>query len=162
MKQFVGSGVAIDRDGRLCLPDGLDPDRVHRFIELCMADSFDSPKSAMHSLFGHVGVAPEAIAALNDVLGDAGDLDWSAIGRSPMKLSLAVPRLLDIPHRFRAFLVEGLALADPASTNLEQAVVSTRVTVASSVGCRAHWDTILQHTDAVSELASDWRVATLR
>jgi hypothetical protein len=34
VEKFAGSGVEIDEAGRLCLPDGLDTRRMHRFIEM--------------------------------------------------------------------------------------------------------------------------------
>jgi hypothetical protein len=157
LEQLAGSGVGVDADGRLCLPDGLDPDRVHRFIELCADRSYASPKAALHDLFQRVGVAPRAIAALNEILGEQGELDWAAIGRSPLKLSAGLPRLLDIPVRFRSFLVEGLALADPGGRSLEEAVVSTRIRAAARLGCEPCWDAILSQPDDVRELASGWR-----
>ena len=157
LEQFAGSGVGIDADGRLCLPDGLDADRVHRFIELCVGTVYDSPKAAMHDLFAKVGVAPAAIAALNEILGERGHLDWSAIGRSPLKLGASVPRFLEIPVRFRSFLVDGLALADPNSDTLEEAVVSARLRTAEHLGCEPCWDAILSRPQQVSALASGWR-----
>ena len=157
LDQLAGSGVGIDGDGRLCLPDGLDAGRVHRFIELCVDRRYDCPKSAMHDLFRRVGVAPSAIAALEEILDDHGGLDWRAIGRRPLKLSLTLPRLREIPDRFRSFLVEGLGLADPRDRTLEQAVVSTRVRAAARLGCEPCWDEILSRPDAVSDLAGTWR-----
>ena len=159
LEQLAGSGVGIDADGRLCLPDGLDPDRVHRFIELCADRSYQSPKAAMHDLFGRVGVAPAAITALNEILGEQGDLDWTAIGRSPLKLSAGLPRFMEIPVRFRDFLVEGLALADPGDGTLEDAVVSARHRAAEHLGCEPCWDAILSRPEGVSELASEWRAS---
>ena len=157
LEQFAGSGVGVDEDGRLCLPDGLDADRVHRFIELCVGRAYESPKAAMHDLFSRVGVAPAAIVALNEILGERGHLDWSAIGRSPLKLGASVPRFLEIPVRFRTFLVEGLGLADPNSQTLEEAVVSTRLRTAAHLGCEPCWDAILSRPTEVTALASGWR-----
>jgi hypothetical protein len=157
LKQFSGSGVEIDADGRLCLPDGLDPDRVHRFIELCMARGYESPKSAMHALFEQVGVSPSAIALLNEILGDSGSLDWIAIGRSPLKLSATLPRFLEIPTRFRSFLVDGLGLADPSGRTLEEAVVSARYRTAMELGCERCWDAILARPAALTALTRQWR-----
>jgi hypothetical protein len=157
LKQASGSGVEIDAEGRLCLPDGLDPDRVHRFIELCMARAYESPKSAMHDLFERVGVSPAAISALNEIMGDRGNLDWIAIGRRPLKLGATLPRFLEIPARFRSFLVDGLGLADPSGQTLEDAVVSARFRAAEELGCEPCWDEILSRPAAVSKLASSWR-----
>ena len=60
MGTFVAQGVSIDDEGRLCLPDGLTPDRVHRFIELCVDAEFACPRDAMHHLFARVGVGEKA------------------------------------------------------------------------------------------------------
>ena len=155
--QLAGSGVGIDDDGRLCLPDGLDAGRVHRFIELCVDRRFDSPRSAMHDLFGRVGVAPAAVAVLEEVLDEHGGLDWRAVAQRPLKMSRLLPRLREIPDRFRSFLVEGLGLADPADRTLEQAVVSARIQAAARLGCEPCWDAILSRPDAVSALAGGWR-----
>jgi len=157
LAQFAGSGVGIDEYGRLCLPDGLDADRVHRFIELCVGCSYESPKTAMHDLFQRVGVAPTALSALNEILGEQGEFDWAAIGRSPLKLSVTLPRFLEIPRRFRSFLVDGLGLADPSGRTLEEAVVSTRLRAAEHLGCEPNWDAILARPEAVMQLTSGWR-----
>jgi hypothetical protein len=157
VEQFAGSGVGVDADGRLCLPDGLDADRAHRFIELCVGRSYDSPKAALRDLFQRVGVAPAAVDALGEILGERGDLDMTAITRSPLKLGATLPRFLEIPGRFRIFLVEGLALADPAGDTLEEAVISARVRAAERLGCEACWDAILSRPDEVSALAVRWR-----
>ena len=161
LQQFAGSGVGIDHDGRICLPDGLDADRVHRFIELCLAEVYENPKQAMSELFARVGVAPAAVSALGDILGDRGDLDIAAIGRSPLKLGATLPRFLEIPGRFRSFLVDGLALADPSATTLEEAVISARVRAAQRLGCEPCWDAILSCPNGVTELAGPWRAQTL-
>jgi hypothetical protein len=157
VEQFAGSGVGVDVEGRICLPDGLDADRVHRFIELCVGRSYESPKAALRDLFQKVGVAPAAVSALGDILGERGDLDLAAIGRSPLKLGATLPRFLEIPARFRTFLVEGLALADPAGSTLEEAVVSARLRAAEHLGCDPCWDAILSRPDEVGELALAWR-----
>jgi hypothetical protein len=157
MAQFAGSGVGVDADGRICLPDGLDADRVQRFIELCVGCSYASPKAALHDLFEKVGVAPAALSALGAILGERGHLDMAAIGRSPLKLSTTLPRFLEIPACFRSFLVEGLALADPNGSTLEEAVVSTRLRTAQRLGCDPCWDAILSRPHEVAELAGPWR-----
>ena len=159
IEQLAGSGVGLDDDGRLCLPDGLDVRRTHRFIELVMARAYDSPKDALHDLFGRVGVAPGAIDLLEELIGEEGQLEWSAIGHSPLKLGATLPRFLEISTRFRQFLVEGLGLADPEDETLEQAVVSTRERVAQQLGCEPSWDAILAHPTGVSELARPWRAS---
>jgi hypothetical protein len=159
VEQFAGSGVGVDDDGRIFLPDGLDTGRMHRFIELVSARRFASPKAALHDLFARVGVADAAIDALNEILGDAGELDWAGIGRHPFKLSIALPRFVEIPGRFRKFLIEDLALADPDGETLEDAVVSTRLRAAELLGCEPSWDAILSQREGVSELASDWRAS---
>jgi len=159
LEQFAGSGVGIDDDGRLCLPDGLDASRTHRFIELVMARDYESPKAAMHDLFRCVGVAPRAIEALEEMLGDEGHLDWSTIGQSPVKIGTTLPRFLEIPACFRSFLIDGLELADRRGQTLEEAVVSTRIRAAAQLGCKPSWDAILSHPDEVSELARHWRAS---
>jgi hypothetical protein len=159
VEQFAGSGVGVDDDGRIFLPDGLDTGRMHRFIELVSARRFASPKAALHDLFARVGVADAAIEALNEILGDGGELNWTGIGRHPFKLSLALPRFVEIPGRFRKFLIEDLALADPDGETLEDAVVSARLRAAELLGCEPSWDAILSQSEGVSELASDWRAS---
>ena len=161
IEQFAGSGVGIDDDGRLCLPDGLDASRTHRFIELVMARGYESPKAAMHDLFRRVGVAPRAIEALEEMLGEEGHLDWTRIGHSPLKIGATVPRFLEIPARFRTFLIDGLGLADPGDETLEDAVVSTRHRAAAQLGCEPCWDAILARPDEVTELARGWRASVV-
>lgn len=157
VEQFAGSGVTVDDDGRICLPDGLDADRAHRFIELCAGRSYESPKAALHDLFQKVGVAPSAVSALNEILGDHGHIDLAAIGRSPVKLAALLPRFLEIPAHFRNFLVEGLALADASGRTLEDAVVSARLNAAAELECEPCWDAILSRPEQVRQLTSQWR-----
>jgi hypothetical protein len=157
VEKFAGSGVEIDAAGRLCLPDGLDTKRMHRFIELCLDQTLDDPKTALVALFRRVGIARPALRALDQVVGPHGELDFQAIARHSVSLGLAVPRLLEIPVRFRRFLIEDLALADPGCTTLEEAVVSTRHAAAERIGCRPTWDEILDHPAEVSALARAWR-----
>ena len=157
LTQFAGSGVSIDDAGRLCLPDGLDADRVHRFIEIVSEQSYDNPKAAMHDLFERVGVASSAVDMLNDVLGDNGQLDLRALGSNPIRLSTALPKLLEIPVLFRRFLVHDLGLGDARGATLEHAVVSTRRTAAARLGCPAEWDAILARPREVGRLARPWR-----
>ncbi len=157
VEKFAGSGVGIDRTGRLCLPDGLDTDRMHRFIELCLDQKIDSPKAALNALFERVGISRVALMALDQIVGDHGDIDFQVIARNPLKLSLAVPRLLEIPVRFRGFLIEDLGLADADCVTLEEAVVSTRKRAADRIGCPPSWDEILAHPAEVEAIARAWR-----
>ena len=160
VEKFAGSGVEIDAHGRLCLPDGLDTTRMHRFIELCLDEELASPKAALNRLFERVGIAPAALRALDQIVGDEGDLDFVAIARNPLKLSLSVPRFLEIPTRFRRFLIEDLELADADCATLEEAVVSTRVRAAERIGCEASWDAILANPADIDALARPWREAS--
>lgn len=157
IEQVAGSGVGIDDEGRLTFPDGLDPPRIHRFIELVLGEAFPSPKAALHSLFEQVGVADSAIEALEEVLDDDGVIVWGEVGRHPIHLTAALPRVMEIPHCFRDFLVDGLGLADADTASLEEAVVSTRERASERIGCDATWDAILGETEAVEEIARSWR-----
>ena len=160
VERFAGSGVEVDADGRLCLPDGLDTKRMHRFIELCLDEELEDPKTALNVLFARVGIARSALRALDQAVGPFGELDFQAIARHSVSLGLAVPRLLEIPARFRTFLIDDLALADPGCTTLEEAVVSTRHAAAEKIGCPPAWDAILDHPVEVAALARDWRERT--
>ena len=157
MGTFVAQGVSIDDEGRLCLPDGLTPDRVQRFIELCVGRSYPNPRDAMHDLFGRVGVNPKAVAMLNEVVHEHGDLDMSALAHHWRAMAGALGSFHEIPERFRHFLVEELGLADASSKSLEEAVVSTRRNAAERLGCQADWDQLLDLPDGISELTSGWR-----
>lgn len=157
MKQFAGHGVGLDADDRLCFPDGLDPDRAHRFIDLVMDASHACPRDALRALFERVGVPKPAIEALGEVLTDEGRLDLVAVGRHPMHLGATLPSVRTIPEAFRGFLVDGLGLADAASSTLEEAVVSTRLNAAKAIGCDPEWDEILGHEDAIRALSAPWR-----
>jgi hypothetical protein len=160
VEKFAGSGVEIDASGRLSLPDGLDAARAHRFIELCLDETLESPKAALDALFARVGVARSARSALDQVIGDRGELDLNAVARNPLKLSGAVPRLLEIPGQIQSFLVDGLGLADPGCASLQEAVVSTRRRAAERIGCDASWDAILDRTAEVAEISRAWREGT--
>lgn len=157
MGTFVAHGVSIDDAGRLCLPDGLTPDRVKRFIELCVGHTYANPRDAMHDLFGRVGVSPKAVAMLNDVVHEDGDLDMSAVAHHWRSMAGALGSFQEIPSRFRDFLVNDLGLADPSSRSLEDAVVSTRRNAASRLGCEPDWDRILELPDGITALSAAWR-----
>ena len=157
VEKFAGTGVEIDGAGRLCLPDGLDADRAHRFIELCLDERYANPKEALNALFARVGIEPSALAVLEEIIGDRGQLDLSAVARSPLKMSGAASSLLEIPTRIHGFLVDGLALADPSCETLEEAVVSTRRRAAERLDCPPSWDEILARPVDVVEVARDWR-----
>lgn len=157
MGAFVAQGVSIDAEGRLCLPDGLTPARVQRFIELCTGQRYDCPRDAMHHLFALVGVGPKALAILGEIVHEEGDVDLAAAARHWAGVAAALPALHQIPARFQRFLVKDLGLAAPASRTLEAAVVSTRTEVAARLGCKADWDTILARSSDVSALAAPWR-----
>lgn len=157
MEHVAGSGVSIDSAGRLAYPDGLNPDRVHRFIELVLAERFASPKVAIEALFEVVGVPERAIEALDEVLTEDGALKLSAIGRHPIHLAAALPSARQIPECFRRFLIDGLGFADERDATLEQAAIASRRGAANALGCEASWDAILAQGDAVGELARRWR-----
>lgn len=162
MGALVAQGVTIDGDGRLCLPDGLTPERVQRFIELCTGERYDSPRAAMHHLFGLVGVAPAALAVLGEIVHEGGDVDLAAAARRWRRVAAALPALHQIPARFRDFLVKDLGLGEPASRTLEAAVVSTRKAVAARLRCKADWDAILARPAEVAALAAPWRTRQRR
>jgi hypothetical protein len=157
MNGFVDTGVSLDDEGRLCLPDGLTPARVHRFIEHCTQQRYANPREAMHSLFLEVGVAAHAVGLLNEIIHEAGDLDLGAVARHGAPLMAALPQFLEIPERFRDFLVDDLAIADPACTTLEKTVASARLHAARRLGCRAEWDVLLAHGEGLAAIAGPWR-----
>ncbi len=154
---FVAHGVRIDEDGKLCFPDGLDPERVQRFIELVIGRHYDCPRDAIHDLFLRVGVSPKAVDVLGHVIRERGDVDLAAAAHHWRPLTAALPALHQIPVRFRDFLVEDLGLGDPSSGSLEAAIESARCNAAARIGCEPTWDAILARPDGVSELAAAWR-----
>jgi len=157
MHGFAGSGVSIDDHGQLCLPDGLCPVRVHRFIELVMDEHFEYPRGAMHGLFSRLGMNPDAIRLLDQVLDANGGVDFTAGMRIGRSLLAAVPEFKQIPHHFRNFLVDDLCLASASCVDLEEAVASAREAAAERMGCAADWDAILANSAGVSELGRPWR-----
>ena len=159
MGAFVGTGLGIDEDGRLCLPDGLGPEHVKRFIELCTLERYPHPRAAMHDLFSKVGVAPDLVDLLDRIIREDGDLDLGAVTRHGVALTAALPRFQQIPERFRAFLVDDLAIAEPQAGGLEKAVASARHEASRRLGCAADWDAILRHPEAIGRLAAPWRAS---
>jgi hypothetical protein len=157
IEQVAGSGVGVDANGRLLYPDGLNPARVHRFIELVMAEPFASPKAALEALFRRVDVPERAIEALVEVLTEDGGLQLGAIGRHPIHLAAALPSLRQMSECFRRFLIDGLGLANESAATLEAAAIGTRKGAAAALGCEASWDAILAQGEAVGELARGWR-----
>jgi len=159
MGAFVGTGISVDDDGRLCLPDGLDPDRVQRFIQMCTLETYPHPRAAMHDLFGKVGVRKRIVDLLNEIIHEHGDVDLSAAARHGARLTAALPQFQEIPERFRTFLIEDLAIAEPGSADLTAAVVSARLRAAEQLGCAAEWDAILAHPEQIAAFAAPWRAA---
>jgi hypothetical protein len=157
MAAFVGSGISISEQGELCLPDGLCPNRVHRFIELCTNERFASPREAMHALFTRLRVSPRAVGLLDEIIDSKGDLEFGAIARHTGGLMRALPEFKQIPLRFRDFLVDDLGLASNTCEHLDEAVASAREAAAARVGCEATWDAILENSAAISALAHPWR-----
>lgn len=157
IEQVAGSGVGVDANGRIAYPDGLNPARVHRFIELVMAERFASPKVALEALFESVGVPDRAIEALVAVLTEDGALQLGAIGRHPVALAAALPSVRQIPEHFRRFLIDGLGFADESASTLEEAAIRTRQGAAAALGCDPSWDSILAQGDTVGDLARGWR-----
>ncbi|MDH4017243.1 MAG: hypothetical protein OEV20_07890 [Actinomycetota bacterium] len=160
MGAFVGAGVGLDDDGRLHLPDGLTADRVHRFIEVCTDRRYDSPREAMHTLFAQIGVSMHAVSLLDRVIDESGDVDFGRASRSGPALLAALPEFHQIPELFRRFLIDDLALAPAECETLAEAVAATRMAAAKRVGCDPSWDAILDHADALGELARPWREQT--
>ena len=157
MHGFAGSGVSIDDHGQLCLPDGLCPARVHRFIEQMTDERFESPRDAMHALFARLGMNPHAIHLLDQILDANGGVDFSTATRHAPALLAALPEFKRIPRRFRDFLVEDLALASASCVDLEEAVASARQVAAERIGCAPVWDVILADSAGVSALGRPWR-----
>jgi hypothetical protein len=157
MRAFVGSGISIDEQGKLCLPDGLCPDRVHRFIELVMKERFAGPREAMHALFTRIGVSPRAVGLLNLIIDSNGDVEFVNAAKHSAALMAALPEFKQIPTHFRDFLITDLALASTTCGSLEQAVASAREAAAAKLGCAATCDAILDYEDALSDLTEPWR-----
>lgn len=157
IEQVAGSGVGVDANGRLLYPDGLNPARVHRFIELVLDERFTSPKAALEALFRRVDVPERAIEALVEVLTEDGGLQLGVIGRHPIHLTAALPSVRQIPEYFRRFLIDGLGFAKESDSTLEAAAIGTRIGAAAALGCEASWDAILEQGEAVGELARGWR-----
>jgi hypothetical protein len=157
MDAFVGAGISIGDRGELCLPDGLCPERVHRFIEVCMDQRFDGPREAMHALFSRLGMNPRAVGLLNEIIDANGDIEFGAAAVHGGALMAALPEFKTIPSRFQHFLVHELGLASESCETLEQAVASARVAAAEHVDCAPTWDAILGHAGELCDLARPWR-----
>lgn len=158
MHAFAGSGVEIDDHGQLCLPDGLCPDRVQGFIELCMDQRFASPREAMHALFVRVGVDRRAVGLLDEILGAQGNVEFGEAAMHARALLHAVAELKRIPRLFRDFLVNDLSIAAKDCEDLESAVRSARECAADRIGCEADWDAILAQPEALTDLTRPWRL----
>jgi hypothetical protein len=157
MGAFVGAGVGIDDHGGLSLPDGLNADRVHRFIEICMDREYRSPREAMHSLFAEIGVSRKAVGLLDRIIDERGDVDFAHATRNGPALLAAIPEFQRIPGLFRDFLVHDLGLAPESCETLAEAVLATRVEAAGRLGCAPTWDAILEQGRVLGDLARPWR-----
>ena len=157
MNAFVGAGVSLGDEGQLNLPDGLSPERVHRFIEFCMDQPYPTPRAAMHSLFSEIGVPRKAVHLLDVIIDEQGDVEFGHATRHGPALLAAIPDFQRIPVLFRDFLVNDLGLASTDCTTLEDAVASTRVAAAAELGCEPSWEAILEHGEILGHLARPWR-----
>ncbi len=162
MSAFVAHGVRVSDDGTLCFPDGLSPDRVQRFIELCVGRRYDCPREAIHDLFLRAGVSPKAVDVLGQIVHEDGGVDVREAAHHWRGLAAALPALQQIPVRFRDFLIVDLDLAEPGCRTLEDALVSTRQNAAARIGCEPSWDAILSRPDEVSALTAAWRARAVR
>lgn len=157
LQAFVGAGVSIGERGDLCLPDGLCPERVHRFIEVCMDERYEGPREAIHALFSRLGISPRAVGLLNEIIDSNGDVDFGAATLHTGALMGALPEFKQIPPRFQHFLVHDLGLASERCDTLEQAVASARIAAAERVDCKPNWDAILDNAAELCDLARPWR-----
>jgi hypothetical protein len=157
LQAFVGAGVSLGEQGELCLPDGLCPERVHRFIEVCMDERYAGPREAIHSLFSRLGISPRAVALLNEIIDSNGDVDFGAAALHTGALMGALSEFKQIPPRFQHFLVHDLGIASESCETLEQAVASARIAAARRVDCRPTWDAILDNAADLCDLARPWR-----
>jgi len=157
MQSFVGAGVSLDEHGGLTLPDGLDAERVHRFIEVCMDRRYASPRAAMHSLFSEIGVPRKAVLLLDRIIDERGDVDFAQATRHAAALLASIPDFQRIPVLFRDFLVHDLGLASGDCATLAEAVSSTRAEAARRLGCEPSWDAILGERHVLGDLARPWR-----
>ena len=157
MHAFVGAGISIGDQGELCLPDGLCPERVHRFIEVCMDEHYEGPREAIHALFFRLGVSPRAVRVLNEIIDSNGDIEFGAAALHTAALIAALPDFKQIPPRFQHFLVYDLGIASESCETLEQTIASARKAAAEHVGCTPTWDAILENATALGDLARPWR-----
>jgi hypothetical protein len=130
---------------------------VHAFIEVCTGERYASPRVAMHTLFARIGVSTKAVELLDQIIDDRGDVEFAKATRQGPALLAALPDFHRIPELFRDFLVHDLALAPSGCATLAEAVVATRIAAAKHVGCEPAWDDILEHRQALAELARPWR-----
>lgn len=150
--------------GVLCLPAGLDPERVQSLTSALRGRPFDQIDPAMMWFMELAGVKSE-LRDFIDCFIDDGSLDFvrgfeRLNWRQKLKIGILGIQALGVFDQLRDYLLSHLKPRPRKAKTLEDAVVALRAQVAERMGCAADWDAILHpsRTEVLREIGREWKV----
>jgi hypothetical protein len=151
-------------NGVLCLPAGLNPERVRRLTSALRGVRFDRSDPAMMWFMELAGVRSE-LRDFIDCFIDEGTLDFIAgferlNWRQKLKIGILGYQALGVFDQLRDYIARNLDPAVPGLRTLEEAVVVLRDQIVARMGCASDWDAILQpnRETILIELGTQWQV----
>lgn len=151
--------------GVLCLPGGLDPERVRLLTSALRGRPFERSDPAMMWFMELAGVKRE-VRDFIDCFIDDGTLDFvkgfERLGwRQKLKIGILGFQALGVFDHLRDYLLANLKPRPRRAKTLEDVVLALRVQVAERMGCDDDWDAILHPSRAsvLRELGREWSVS---
>jgi hypothetical protein len=152
-------------DGVLCLPAGLDPERVRLLTSALRGEPFPTSDPAMMWFLGRAGVKKEVVTFIDCFIDDGvlhftkgfERLTWS----QRLKIGILGYQALGVFDLLRDYLVQRMKPRPKNVKTLEDAIVELRDRAAERLDCESDWDAILQPALAtrLTELGREWNVA---
>ena len=152
-------------DGLLCLPAGLDPERVRQLTSALRGEPFPKCDPAMMWFLGRAGVRQDVVSFI-DCFIDEGvfhfakgfeRLTWS----QRLKIGILGYQALGVFDLLRDYLVSRMEPKPRNVKTLEDAIVELRDRAADRLACDPDWDEILDpaRTTQLTALGEEWNVA---
>jgi len=150
--------------GVLCLPAGLDPERVRLLTGALRGRPFDKSDPAMIWFMQLAGVKQE-LRDFIDCFVDDGTLDFvrgfeRLSWRQKLKIGILGYQALGVFDQLRDYLLANLRPRPRKTRTLEDAVVALRSQVAARMVCDDDWDAILHPSRApvLLALGREWAI----
>lgn len=155
-------------DGVLCLPAGLDPERVRKLTSALRGKPFAKSDPAMMWFMGLAGVKQD-VRDFIDCFIDEGTLDFvkgfeRLTWKQRLKIGILGYQALGVFDLLRDYIVANLTPRPSGIETLGDAVVVMRGHVAERMHCKPDWDEILDpaRADVLAELGREWDVGSSR